>query len=53
VNKEALEELRFGLDLIHLALNLDGNDSAAASGMPGMEQLEGTLRAIGTQARRE
>jgi hypothetical protein len=53
VNKDQLEQLRFGLDLIHLALNLDADNSATASGMPGMELLEGTLRAISARAHRE
>ncbi len=50
VIKETLDEVSFGLDLVHLAVNLGGFES---SGVPAeVEQFEGALRkiAVGKQA---
>ena len=42
--KETLDEVSFGLDLVHLAVNLGGSES---SGVPAeVEQFEGALRKI-------
>ena len=47
MNKETLDEVRFSLDLVHLAVHLGSFESPGASDLPaGVEQLEGALRKI-------
>jgi hypothetical protein len=47
VNKETLEEVSFGLDLVHLAVHLGSFESPGTSDLPAeVEQLEGALRKI-------
>jgi translation elongation factor EF-1beta len=47
VNKETLEAVGFGLDLVHLAVNLGRSESPGTTDVPAeVEQIEGALRKI-------
>ena len=51
--KETVDEVSFGLDLVHLAVNLGGFESSGRDDVPTeVEQFEGALRkiAVGKQA---
>lgn len=47
MNKQTLEEVSFGLDLVHLAVNLGSSESPGTAAVPAeVEQFEGALRKI-------
>ena len=47
VIKKTLDEVSFGLDLVHLAVNLGGSESSGPDDVPAeVKQLEGALRKI-------
>jgi hypothetical protein len=47
VNKEILDEVSFGLDLVHLAVNLGSSGSPGTSDLPAeVEQLKVALRKL-------
>ena len=54
MNKETLDEVSFGLDLVHLAVHLGSSQASGTNDVPAeVEQLKVALRqiAVGAQAR--